>query len=58
VNSYFSEKMFLERVTGSNVIFSCCSSLQTGFYRKLSQSTESMSEVVEPGEFMPVAGEL
>ena len=27
-------------------------------YKRPSQSTESMPEVVEPGEFMPVAGEF
>jgi hypothetical protein len=27
-------------------------------YKRLPRPTESMPEVVEPGEFMPVAGEL
>ena len=60
LQKYFSElvllgkNVFLEnRGAGSTVkrpSFFRCRSAQTGFYKKLSQSTESMPEAVEPGD--------
>jgi len=61
LEKYFSElallgkNVFVEnRRAGSNgqksVVFSRCRSVQTGFYKRLSQSTESLPEAVEPGD--------
>ena len=61
LQKYFSELVLLgknvfpeNRGAGSNaqtsVVFSRCRSAQTGFYKRLSHSTESMPEAVEPGD--------